>query len=285
MAILQTRAELHRESIRCPHGFRRTARAGLIFGWIGGVGEALGQRGNLASQRTEHVEVGHSLADRNLPRAKGAQPQRSRRDWAGNAPANNQQRNQNDEEALGQHPEKCLTPGEKNLGTDVAHIVHHGQAAQHFILTANRQRENVNRHASQSEERTLSVTLRDGLRNRRRGYCEGFREIRGRGYQRALPVIDDDAQHVLAVSEQLHQPLQFVVWDPARTRIPRPLNIADETLPNHLDESLLITAKSALLLQHLVIRETRRNQSDAENKRRNKANTQQTHELSFYPRF
>src|SRR5258708_25150844 len=284
MAILQTRAELHRESIRCPHGFRRTARAGLIFGWIGGVGEALGQRGNLASQRTEHVEVGHSLADRNLPRAKAAHPQRSPRDGAGNAPANNQQRNQNDEEALGQHPKKCLTPCEKNLGAYVAHIVHHGQAAQHFILTANRQRENVNRHASQSEERTLSVTLRDGLRNRRRGYGEGFHEIRGRGYQRALPVIDDDAQHVLAVSEPLHQSLQFVVWDPARTR-PRPLNIADETLPKHLGATLHITAHSALLSQHLLIVETRRNQSDAETKRRNKANTQQTHELSFYPRF
>src|ERR1700681_4401480 len=212
--------------------------------------EALRHGGNFARQGPEHVEVGYSLADRNLSRAEPAHPQRRPRDRASNAPADNQQCNKDNEEALSQHAEKCLTPREKYLGTDVAHIVHHGQAAQDFILTANRQRENVNRHASQAEERTLSVTLGDSLHYRRRSCGERLREFRSRGYQRALTVIDNDAQHVLAVSEPLHQSLQFVVRDfvpvPARTSTPRPFDVADETFPKHLGAALQITAQSAL---------------------------------------
>ena len=161
----------------------------------------------------------------------------------------------------------------------------YGQAPQHFILTANRQRENMNRHGIQTEERTLSVTLRDGLHYGRRGCGEHFREFRGRGYQRALLVIDDDAQHVLTVAEALHQSLQFGVRDLARAGIPRrPLDVADETLPQHLGATLHVTAQSALFSQHFVVGKTRRNQRDTENKRSNKANTQQTHAKSFLPK-
>ncbi len=96
------------------------------------------------------------LAERNLPRAQGAHPQRCARNGAGHAPADNEQRNQNDEENLSQNSEKCLPPDEKNLVTDITYVVHYGQAAQYFILPANRQRENVNRHTSQAETNELS---------------------------------------------------------------------------------------------------------------------------------
>src|SRR6202795_1763488 len=143
----------------------------------------------------------------------------------------------------------------------------------------------MNRNCSQPDERTFFATFGDGLRYRRRACGERFREFRSRGYQRALTVVDDDAQHVLAVSEPLHQPLQFGVRDLARAGIPRrPLDVADETLPQHLGATLHITAQGALFSQYFVVGKTRRNQRDAENKRSNKANTQQAHAESFLPK-
>ena len=101
----------------------------------------------------------------------------------------------------------------------------------------------MNRNFSQPDERTFFLTIGDGLRYRRRAYGERFCEFRSRGYQLALSVVDDDAEHVLPVSKPLHQSLQFVVRDLARPGIPRrPLDVADETLPQHLGATLHITA-------------------------------------------
>ncbi len=103
VAVFQTSAELHRETIRRPQGFSRVAQTRLIFGSAAGVVEALRHGGNFASQGPEHVEIRHFLVERNLPRAECPHPERCSCDRAGNAPTDNQQRKQDDEEDLSQH--------------------------------------------------------------------------------------------------------------------------------------------------------------------------------------
>ncbi len=153
----------------------------------------------------------------------------------------------------------------------------HRQATQYFILTANRQRKNVSRNFSQSEERTVCVILRDGLRYYRRTHGERLREFWSRGYQRALLVVNDNAHQVFSVPEALHQALQFPVRTFLVFCIPRPLDIAGETLTQHLGATLQIAAQSALFSQHFVIGKAERNQGDADNQRNDEANTQQSH--------
>ncbi len=104
-----------------------------------------------------------------------------------------------------------MAPDEQHLLPDVAHIVHYGQAAQYFILTANGQREDVHGHVSQLDERTLFMVLRDRLCDLRRTCAERFGEFRSYCNCEALPVVNDDAQQVFPVSKSLHEPLQFVV--------------------------------------------------------------------------
>jgi hypothetical protein len=111
----------------------------------------------------------------------------------GDAPADNQQGDQNDEEDLSQHAEKSLAPDEKDFARDVAHVVHHRQAAQNFILAANRQGENMNRHASQPDERALFTILPDRLVTGGRTGREAFRQFRSHRYHCALPVVDGHA--------------------------------------------------------------------------------------------
>src|SRR5580692_1057023 len=305
MAVIQTSAELYREPISCPHRFPCFAQTGLVFGGIPSVVEALRHGGNFTRQRPEHVQIRHSLAVRDLPGAERAHPQRRPGNRTGDAPANNQQRNQNNEKDLGQHTKECSTPDKKDLRVYVARIVHHGEAAQHCIPTANRQRENVHRQASRPDERALLAALTHGLlyRCRTRGERLGHVRSQFRSYrdQSALPVVDGDTQQVLPVPEALHQPLQVIVGNvggsvarnvasrfasnvtgpPVRACSPGLLNIADQALAQHLSATLQCPAQSAFFPQHFVIGKTGRNERDAQNERNNQPNTQQSHAQSF----
>ena len=208
---MQTRAQLHGETIRSPQRFPCFAQTSFIFGRIARMVQTLGHGGDFAGQWPKHVEVWYILTKRNLSRAQGAHPKRRSRNRTRDTPADNQQRDKNDKENLGEDTKERPAPHQKDLRADVAHVVYHGQVTQYIVSPMNRQRENVNRHLPQSRKRTFFPVLRDRLRYRRQSGGERSGKFRSNGDRCALPVVDNDSQQMFAVCELLHKLLQFLV--------------------------------------------------------------------------
>jgi hypothetical protein len=59
--------------------------------------------------------------------------------------------------------------------------------------------------------------------------------------------------------------------------MPRSLNVSYQTLAKHLSAMLEIAAESALFAQDFIVRKAGRDESSAQNKRHNQADTQQSH--------
>ena len=185
------------------------------------------------------------------------------RDGTGDAPADDQQRDENDQKDVLQRAQEGLTPNPQALLPDISGVMNDRQSTEEIVPPVQGPSVDVDRGAAYTDESARVVIFAEGLQYDR-GRARHQRHNAGRDLDRlALRVVDRQSRQMIPVGILLDGVLEVVLRIPLKIA----LHVSGKTLAQHLCAVLQIFLQPPVEHHYLVVRRAQRYQRYANNER------------------